>query len=76
MWIYKSPIGLMQIYLNSSGRYSLQIRDTVYGFYSSPAAAADDVCTFTTGCNDWDFLFLSANPPIDLSEWQRLSHLP
>ena len=72
MWVYRSPIGPMCIYPNSSARYCLKIRDTVYGFYSSPVAAADDVYTFTTGCNEWDFLFLSANPPTDLSEWQQL----
>lgn len=69
MWIYESPIGMMMIYRNTQGRFSLRIADDIYGHYHSAVAAADDVYTFSTGCNEWDFLCGSINPPIDLSEW-------
>lgn len=69
MWVYRSPVGLMRIYRNNSGKYSLQIENTVYGFYSSAVAAADDVFTFSTGCDEWDLLCGSVDPPTDLSEW-------
>ena len=69
MWIYKSPVGIMRIYRNAQGKFSLQIADDVYGQYYSAVAAADDVFTFSTGCNEWDYLIGSINPPMDLSEW-------
>jgi len=71
MWFYKSPAGNMRIFRNSSGKYSLQIRDTVYGTYSSADAAADDVYTFSTGCYEWDSLFYSVYPPSGLPEWEE-----
>jgi hypothetical protein len=61
----------MYIFRNASGRYSLKICGTVYGFYSSAVAAADDVYTFSTGCYEWDSLFKSANPPTDIYEWEK-----
>lgn len=70
MWYYKSPIGLMKIYKNTSGRYSLQINGTVYGSYNSAIAAADDVYMFATGCYQWDSLDGTLNPPTDICEWQ------
>ncbi|MCM1219399.1 MAG: hypothetical protein NC548_33385 [Lachnospiraceae bacterium] len=70
MWYYKSPIGLMKIYKNSSGRYSLQIKDNVYGSYNSAVAAADDVYMFATGCHQWDSLEGKLNPPSDIHEWE------
>ncbi len=70
MWYYQSPIGLMKIYKNSSGRYSLQIKDNVYGFYHSAAAAADDVYVFATGCHQWDSLNGTLNPPSSIHEWE------
>lgn len=71
MWYYKSPIGLMKIFLNREGRYSLQISETVYGLYDSPVAAADDVYTFSTGCGEWDLLVGTVEPPTDVYEWDR-----
>ena len=69
MWYYESPIGLMKIYQNRDGRYSLQIQETVYGFYESPTAAADDVYCFATGCDEWDLLCGTIDPPTDIYEW-------
>lgn len=71
MWYYESPIGLMKIYQNRDGRYSLQILETVYGSYDSPAAAADDVYCFATGCDEWDFLCGTIDPPTDIYEWSH-----
>ena len=71
MWYYKSPIGLMRIYLNQGGGYSLEINGIVYSEYLSAVAAADDVFTFSTGCSDWDLLVGKAEPPIDIYAWGR-----
>lgn len=72
MWYYESPIGIMKIYKNHTGRYSLQILETVYGSYESPIAAADDVYVFVTGCYEWDSLDGTIEPPTDIYEWNRL----
>lgn len=71
MWYYESPIGLMKICKNQAGRYSLQISETVYGFYESPFAAADDVYVFVTGCYEWDSLEGTVEPPTGIYEWNR-----
>ena len=72
MWLCKGPAGLMKIFKNEHGTYSLQIGDEVCGFYQSPVAAADNVFTFTTGCGDWDDLDGSIDPPTDIFQWKRL----
>ncbi len=62
----------MSIYLDSNYKYALKINDIVYGHYSSPIAAADDVYTHTTGCDEWDLLdgtFMDA--PTDIYEWHK-----
>lgn len=69
MWYYQSPIGLMRIYKNANNRYTLEIAGEKYGFYSSPAKAADDVYTFCTGCHAWDSS--NCDPPTDLSDWSH-----
>ena len=71
MWIYNSPAGPMQIFKNRSGRYSLQIGDTVYGVYDSAIAAADDVYMFVTGCSNWDSLNGKVDAPTDIYEWEQ-----
>lgn len=71
MWYYKSPVGLMKIYKNSNGKFSLQINETVYGFYNSAVAAADDVYMFVTGCYQWDCLDGTLDPPTDIYEWEH-----
>lgn len=72
MWLYNSPVGLMRIFFNSSERYSLEIDGTVYGFYHSPIAAADDVYTHSTGCDSWDLLDGNIQDvPTDLYEWEH-----
>lgn len=70
MWYYNSPIGRMKIFKNSSGRYLLQIKDTIYGSYNSAVAAADDVYTFATGCEQWDSLVSQEDPPDNIQEWE------
>lgn len=71
---YKSPVGLMQIYYQTTvGRYALQIGDIIYGHYHSAQAAADDVYVHVTGCYDWDRMDGKiTNAPTDLSEWERM----
>lgn len=69
MWIYNSPIGLMMI-RPKEGRYLLWIKNELCGSYSSPAKAADDVASFTTGCFEWDHLaYRISNYPADITEW-------
>ena len=72
MWVYNSPIGLMRISQNKTGRCDLRIEDTVYGSYLSAVAAADDVQSFVTGCYEWDMLDGTLYPPSDLSEWEQI----
>lgn len=48
----------------------LWLDDELLGSYQSPEAAADDVYVQVTGHHAWDTL-KNANPPIDLSGWQR-----
>ena len=72
MWIYETPIGIMQIYKNHSGHYSLQINNAVYGFYHSAIAAADDVYMFATGCNEWDSMEDIIDPPSSIHEWRQV----
>ena len=74
VFVYKSPIGLMKIFLDSNQRYALAIGDTVYGHYHSPVAAADDVYCFATGCYEWDKLQtkMMLDVPTDIHEWQRI----
>lgn len=74
MFQYKSPIGIMYIYLdNNTNSFALRINNTIYGHYHSAAAAADDVYCHVTGCFDWDNLdgtILDA--PTDLYEWDKI----
>ena len=69
MWLYKSSVGLMRIFLNSNNRYTLEISGERYGFYHSPVTAADDVYTFSTGCSEWDCLSGRISPPESIREW-------
>ena len=73
MWEYKSPIGSMYIRKNKLAKYDLIINDNVYGQYKSPVAAADDVYTFTTGCDEWDSKEDKYEDivPTDINEWQK-----
>lgn len=71
MWTYKSPVGLMTIDRELSGKYGLWIGGTLYGSYLSAVAAADDVQSFVTGCYEWDVLDGALFPPSDLSEWKK-----
>lgn len=74
MWKYKSPIGMMYIRHNH-GRYNLEINGMVYGTYPSAVSAADDVFTFTTGCDEWDLREggkYSNNTPTDIHEWEEV----
>ena len=72
MWFYKSPVGLMRIYQKINRRYCLEISGIVYGTYHSAKAAADDVQSFCTGCDEWDNLSSTfTDYPSDLSEWEH-----
>lgn len=68
---YKSPVGIMLI-RPLSGRWGLYIGENLYGSYHSPAAAADDVYTHTTGCDEWDKQDGEIDEgPTDLSDWEQ-----
>ncbi|QHZ49917.1 hypothetical protein [Paenibacillus larvae] len=70
MYVYKSPVGLMKIYIDRKvGRYALDINGIIVGHYLNAADAADDVYTQVTGYYDWDDLDGDVDPPSDLSEW-------
>ena len=72
MYMYNSPIGRLVIKRLPDGKYGLFYADELWGRWSSPQAAADDVYTHTTGCYDWDKLDCQVEDvPSDLSEWKR-----
>lgn len=74
MWYFDSPLGVIRIYLDSSTRkYCLEILDDCIGQYPTADSAADDIAMFTTGLDEWDSLYGSFEPPIDLSEWSFFS---
>lgn len=70
MWVYHSPIGPIFI-KKSYDSYQLIYNEVCYGNYPSAIAAADDVYTFSTGCDEWDSLSDSADPPTDIYEWDH-----
>ena len=73
MWTYESHGLFMEIY-EKDHRFVLRISDAIYGSYSSPEQAADDVAVFSTGCYDWDqYDGKITDYPSDLSEWNRTS---
>lgn len=69
MWVYESPIG--NIVIQQIGdRFALVIHEQVYGSYHSAVAAANDVYTFTTGCDEWDLASIDPSKvPSDISGW-------
>lgn len=75
-WSYKSPIGMLYIVLNANNRYYIVINEQYYGSYHSAVAAADDVFTFSTGCDEWDEHAFDSlyqdHVPSDITEWTRL----
>lgn len=73
LYIYKSSIGLIAIKFDKNvNKLALWINDDCYGFYTSKAAAADDVAQFETGCYDWDCLYGTATYPRDIREWEKI----
>lgn len=73
MWIYDSPIGRFIIKYLPNGKFGLIYNNELYGIWQSPQAAADEVYTHTTGCNEWDFLDGQIDDlPTDLSEWIKI----
>ena len=74
-FVYKSPIGTINIVRVRDGSFSIVIDGDYYGRYSSPIHAADDVYTFTTGCDKWDIHGLNdemmLSVPTDIYEWIR-----
>lgn len=67
-------MGLMVIKYDSEYRkYRLIINDETYGLYDSAVAAADDVYTCTTGCNEWDSLDPVIDAPTDIHEWEKVN---
>lgn len=74
-WIYKSHIGIISIVPFVSGRWTILFNNDKYGSYLTPNQAADDVRSFSTGCDDWDLLCSNPNVllnvPSGLEEWKR-----
>lgn len=71
MWYYHSPIGTLYIQHTQNG-YGIFYNDICYGEYSSPHAAADDVYSKSTGCDEWDLSNIPfENIPTDLYEWKQ-----
>ena len=72
MWVYESPIGLMEIKFNSSsGKYLLIINGTCYEKHNSAISAADNVYMHCTGCYEWDCLDGQVDVPHDIYEWEK-----
>lgn len=75
MWIYHSPIGIIEIkYDNRAEKLALWLNDVCGGYYLTPEAAADDVFTQHSGIDAIDDLeepdcFLL---PHDLGEWIKV----
>lgn len=71
MWYYESPIGTIYIKRTAEG-YGIFFDDICYGNYQSPVAAADDVYTQSTGCDEWDMSNVPIEQiPTDLYEWEQ-----
>jgi len=72
MWFYDSPIGLIKIKLNQSGKYSLFIQNELIGSYSAPQKAADAIYYFQTEYDKWDALDGRVfDVPESISDWQK-----
>ena len=67
-YCFKARNGLFCI-VPAQGRYELFFDSTCYGSYSSAVAAADDVYTKHTGCNEWDDS--QEEGPTDVYEWEK-----
>jgi hypothetical protein len=72
MYLYQSPVGLMEIkYDRSNNRFLLLIEGLCYGAYDSAPAAAHDVYAQTTGFCEWDLLDAAILKPAHLDEWEK-----
>lgn len=73
MYCFKSVVGMWTIRRLHDGWWGLWLDDEYYSRLPNPAALADDVACFVTGCSKWDSLSSSGvYRPHDLSEWQHL----
>ncbi|GHV55909.1 hypothetical protein AGMMS50268_28800 [Spirochaetia bacterium] len=73
IFIYKSPVGTFHIAYNpNSGKWTLGLKDEIYGEYLSTVAAADDVYCQATGFYEWDSLDISnlLDAPTDIHCWE------
>ncbi len=73
MWVYDSQVGRLAIRQNIQGKYDLLLNGevVVYGAWDTPGAAADDVSSHETSCDEWDYYENYDDNPIDLSEWKK-----
>ncbi len=69
MWLYESPVGVMQI-VKDGDRYNLLIGDDFCDIYPDPDSAADNVFTQHTGYDPWDNLRDPKGVPTCVHEWQ------
>jgi hypothetical protein len=73
---YKSPIGVFIIQFDTNvSKWALILDDIIYGHYTSPIAAADDVYCKATGSCEWDSINISnLSIPTDIYEWEKHRH--
>lgn len=81
MWKYDSPIGELFIaYVAKEKGYFIAINGEYCGKYESVVAAADDVYTFSTGCDEWDKHCdesrFADNVPSSIHEWVKVPNDP
>lgn len=73
MWYYDTNIGRIHI-KPINGKYYFVFKGEVYTGHVSARVVADDIYSFVTGCNEWDFYESEtdySDVPSDLSEWHR-----
>jgi len=73
---YKSPKGVFIIQFdNNVSKWALALNGVVYGHYTSPVAAADDVYCQATGAYEWDSLnVMNLSITTDIYEWVKYQH--
>jgi hypothetical protein len=73
LYYLETPLGVIWIRPQEGGRFWLGMGDDMpAGSYYSPASAAEDVRTKTTGILKWDLCSREVMAPIDLEGWKRV----
>ncbi len=78
VFLYNSPIGLFFIkYNRNNNKWILGKGSDIYGQYSSPIAAADDIYCQSIGCYEWDSFeidLILEEIPTDIYCWELLKN--